>query len=271
MAARLVLVLSGALAAATLGPLMAQQPGYTDTPHLPSGWRVHDAARPRPPVVAPPPAGAPVAPPGDAIVLFGGEHLREFRGRDGEAARWRVAGGSMEVNGTGDVQTAREFGDCQVHLEWMAPAEPEGESQHRGNSGVFLLGRYEVQILDSFENPTYADGQAAALYGQFPPLVNACRRPGEWQTYDIVFRAPRFDEDGVLLAPARVTVLHNGVLVHLDQELLGPTAHKSLPRYRPHPPRGPIRLQDHGAPVRFRNLWVRELHLEHAAPPKAGG
>jgi hypothetical protein len=236
-------------------------PGYTDTPKLPDGWRVHDAMRPRPRAVDPGPAPErPMAPPADAVVLFDGSSLANFRGRDGEA-RWALADGAMQVNGTGDLETVQHFGDCQLHVEWAAPSPAKGSSQGRGNSGVFFFGRYEVQILDSFENPTYADGQAAALYGQRPPLVNACRRPGEWQTYDIVFRAPRFAEDGSLVSPARVTVLHNGVLVHLDQPMLGATAHRALPRYEAHAATGPIRLQDHGDPVRFRNLWIRPLEL----------
>ncbi len=172
----------------------------------------------------------------------------------------------MQVNGSGDIQTRAEFGDCQLHVEWATPSPAKGDSQARGNSGVFLCGRYEVQVLDSFYNLTYADGQAAALYGQKPPLVNASRGPGQWQTYDIFFRAPRFLPDGTLQQPARVTVVHNGVVVHLDEPLLGPTAHRSLPKYAPHAPGGPIRLQDHGDPVRYRNLWVRQLQLERPVP-----
>jgi hypothetical protein len=181
-----------------------------------------------------------------------------------------VRDGHAEVNGSGDITTLADFGDCQLHLEWAAPAPARGTSQARGNSGVFLLGRYEVQILDSFDNPTYADGQCAALYGQTPPLANACRPPGQWQSYDIVFRAPRFAADGTLVAPARATVFHNGVLVHLDQDFLGETTHRALPTYRPHADRGPIRLQDHGDAVRFRNIWVRPLHLRATAssPPR---
>jgi hypothetical protein len=245
-------------------PATEPGPGYTDTPKLPDGWRVHDALRPRPRAVDPGPAAErPAPPPADAVVLFDGSSLANFRGRDGEA-RWQLADGAMQVNGTGDLETVQHFGDCQLHVEWAAPSPAKGSSQGRGNSGVFFFGRYEVQILDSFENPTYADGQAAALYGQRPPLVNACRRPGEWQSYDIVFRAPRFAEDGSVVSPARVTVLHNGVLVHLDQPMLGATAHRTLPRYEAHAATGPIRLQDHGDPVRFRNLWIRPLELPAA-------
>ncbi len=241
------------------------QPGYTDTPRLPDGWRVHDAERPRPPVVDPGPGPAePAPPPADAVVLFAGGDLAAFRGNDGDAG-WTVADGVMQVNGTGDIRTRESFGDCQLHLEWSAPLPAKGASQGRGNSGVFFFGRYEVQILDSWDNPSYADGQAAALYGQKPPLVNACRPPGEWNVYDIVFVAPRFAEDGSLASPARVTVVHNGVLVQHDEPLLGPTAHRSLPSYKPHGPAGPIRLQDHGNPVRFRNIWLRRLDFERPA------
>lgn len=244
----------------------AQAPGYTDTPRLQNGWRVHDAERPRPPVVDPGPAPAAPAPvPADAVRLFDGSGLDAFRGRDG-AARWAVRDGYAEVNGTGDIETLASFGDCQLHLEWATPTPAKGDSQGRGNSGVFLLGRYEVQILDSFDNVTYADGQAAALYGQTPPLVNACRRPGEWQSYDIVFHVPHFAADGSLAAPARVTVFHNGVLVHLEQQFFGETAHRALPVYHRHDERGPIRLQDHGDPVRFRNVWVRALAPAQTAP-----
>lgn len=243
-----------------------QDPGYTDTPRLPDGFRVHDAQRPRPPIVAPArlPEGAGAAP-ADAVRLFDGKGLDAFVGRDGPA-KWQVRDGAMEVNGTGDIETAAEFGDCQLHIEWATPTPPKGDSQARGNSGVFFCGRYEIQILDSFENATYADGQAAALYGQAPPAVNASLPPGAWQSYDIVFVAPRFGADGSLTAPARATVFHNGVLVHHDRPFLGETAHRAVARYRAHAPKGRIRLQDHGDPVRFRNVWVRPLEFEE---PKA--
>lgn len=236
--------------------------GYTDTPQLPgSKWRVHDADRPQPPVVEPGTAStaqAPGKPPSDAVVLFDGKNLDAWTGSSGEA-KWKVEDGAMTVNGTGDLQTKEEFGDCQLHIEWSTPAEVKGHSQERGNSGVFLMGRYEVQVLDSYDNVTYADGQAAAVYGQNPPMVNACRKPGEWQAYDIVFEAPRFDGDGRLTKVGRVTVLHNGVVVQHAQEILGDTAHRSLPKYHSHPPQGPLKLQDHGNPVRYRNIWVRRL------------
>ena len=239
-------------------------PGYTDTPMLPDGkWRVHDATRPHPTVVDPGPAGEPVPAPKDAIVLFDGSNLTEWKGNDGNA-KWTVADGCMTVNGSGDIRTAREFGDCQLHIEWASPAKVESESQGRGNSGVFFYERYEVQVLDSYENVTYADGQAAALYGQQPPMVNACRKPGEWQTYDLVFRAPKFGPEGGLVSPARVTLFHNGVLVHLDRPMWGATAHRALPSYKAHAAKGPIRLQDHGNPIRFRNIWIRDLDLTGA-------
>lgn len=238
-----------------------KRPGYTDTPVIPGQtWRVHDSERPYPPVVDPGPAGDPVPVPSDAVVLFGGAKSDLERWTSGgKEARWEVEDGVLRVNGTGDIHTRAEFGDCQLHVEWAAPTEVKGTSQGRGNSGVFFFGRYEVQVLDSYENLTYADGQAAALYGQFPPDVNACRKPGEWQTYDIVFRAPRFDGDGKLLSPAIVTVIHNGILVHDHRALNGPTSHRSAAGYTAHGPTGAIKLQDHGNPVRYRNIWLRRL------------
>jgi len=234
--------------------------GYTDTPRLPDGWRVHDPQRPAPPVVDTMHDRSDLlrAPPPDAQVLFDGSSLDAWAGEGDGPAGWALSEGAMEVNGTGSIHTRDAFGDCELHVEWMTPALPRGESQARGNSGVFLMGRYEVQVLDSFENVTYADGQAAALYGQQPPRVNASRPPGTWQTCDIVFRAPRWYGE-VLAAPARVTVWHNGVLVHDDVEFLGATAHRALPEYAPHPAEAPLMLQDHGDPVRYRNIWVRRL------------
>ena len=244
-------------------PASAQKkPGYTDTPKLPnSKWRVHDADRPEPRTVKPGTESSQAEagkPPEDAVVLFDGKDISEWRGRK-ETAEWKVEGGAMIVNGTGDIRSKDEFGSCQLHVEWMAPAEKKGKGQGRGNSGVFFFGRYEVQVLDSYENRTYSDGQAASLYGQKPPDVNACRPAGQWQSYDIVFTAPKFDDKGKLVSPAYVTVFHNGVLVQYHQKLLGPTAHRSLPQYKPHGAKGPIKLQDHGNPVRYRNIWVREL------------
>ncbi len=237
--------------------------GYDDTPFLPdSPWRVHDGRRPQPRIVTPGTAStqkAPGAPPSDAVVLFDGTHLAEWQGRDGDA-KWLVQDGYMEINGTGNIQTRRQFGDCQLHLEFAAPAEVLGSSQGRGNSGVFLMGLYEIQVLDGYQNPTYADGMTGAIYGQYPPLVNACRKPGEWQTYDILFVAPRFDGQ-TLISPAYVTVLLNGVLLHHHQAIQGPTGHRRLASYdQPHPPTGPLMLQDHGGDkVRYRNIWMRPI------------
>ena len=198
-------------------------------------------------------------PPSDAIVLFDGTDLSEWQGRDG-GARWKVADGAMTVvPGTGSITTKRGFGDVQLHIEWRTPAEIVGESQGRGNSGVFLMGLYEVQVLDSFENPTYVNGQAASVYKQHIPLVNASRGPGEWQTYDIIFTAPRFGAGGALESPATVTVLHNGVLVQNHVTLEGPTVFRGQPRYEAHADRLPLMLQDHRNDVSYRNIWVREL------------
>ena len=236
--------------------------GYKDTPVLPdSGYHVHDGDRPQPPIVEPGTASTPDTPgrpPSDAIVLFDGTGLQRWRGRDGGEARWWLEDNWMQVGtGMGDIHTAESFGDIQLHIEWAAPWEVKGNSQGRGNSGVFLQDHYEIQVLDCFDNPTYADGTTGAIYGQYPPLVNACRRPGEWQTYDIFWQSPRFEGDQVL-RPAAVTVIHNGVLLHHHKELMGATGHRNIPGYAPHG-EGPIRLQDHGDFVRFRNIWVRRL------------
>ena len=223
-------------------------------------WQIHDLNRPMAPVITPGPAGPPVPPPSDAVVLFDGKNLSLWTNTKGEPAKWKVENGYMEVvANTGSIRTVKGFGDCQLHVEWMAPSPAKGEGQDRGNSGVFLMDLYEVQVLDCYGNQTYADGQTAAIYGQYPPLVNACRPPGEWQTYDIVFHRPRFDKDGKLLAPARMTVFHNGVLVHECAQLTGPTAHKARPPYKMHADKLPISLQDHGHPVRYRDIWIRNL------------
>lgn len=226
----------------------------------PEQWKIHDVDRPQPAVVDPGTPGKPRRPPSDAIVLFDGKDLSKWRGANGAAAKWRVANGYMEiVKGAGGISTRQGFGDCQLHVEWRAPVPPKGESQERGNSGVFLMGMYELQVLDSYNNKTYPDGQAAAIYGQYPPLVNASRPPGQWQTYDIIFRRPRFDASGKLVQPARMTALHNGALVQDNVELTGPTAHKVRPPYKQHADKLPVSLQDHGDPVRYRNIWLREL------------
>lgn len=256
---------AGLAAMAAAGVCSAQGVGYTDTPRIPGQpWRVHDSARPNPPVVDPGPAPDRPAPtPGDATVLLGpGGSLDAWRHADGRDAEWVVLeDGAVQVKaGAGDILSREEFGSCQLHIEWASPEAVRGEGQGRGNSGVFFFGRYEIQILDSFENKTYADGQAASLYGQHPPEVNASRGPGQWQSYDIIFEAPEFDGEGALVRPAYATVLHNGVVVHHRRELLGATAHRAAPSYSAHGPAGPIKLQDHGDAVRFRNIWVRPLH-----------
>jgi hypothetical protein len=223
-------------------------------------WQIHDLNRPMAPVVTPAPAGPPVPAPADAIVLFDGKNLDQWTDAKGQPAKWKVEDGYMEVAlKAGSIRTVKGFGDCQLHVEWMAPSPANGEGQDRGNSGVFLMDLYEVQVLDCYNNKTYADGQTAAIYGQYPPLVNACRPPGEWQTYDIVFHRPRFDKDGELFIPARLTVFHNGILVHECAQLTGPTAHKARPPYKMHADKLPISLQDHGHPVRYRNIWLRNL------------
>ncbi len=227
-------------------------------------WVDHDRDRPLPPVIDPGTSSTqeqPGRPPSDATVLFDGTDLSQWVSLDGTPTKWIKGDGYMEcVKGSGYVRTLRNFGDCQLHVEWAAPVPPHGEGQGRGNSGVFFgLDRYEIQVLDSFESKTYADGQAAAVYGQYPPLVNASRPPGQWQFYDIIHTAPRFAADGKLLSPMRVTVFHNGVLVQNNVELTGPTSWLERAPYSPHPEKQPISLQDHGNPVRFRNIWVREL------------
>ena len=234
-------------------------------------WRQHDVSRPAPPRVEP--AATYAAPPADAVVLIpadpsGPGALAAWEAPDGGPAPWRVEGGAVVVEpGSGPIQTTQDFGDLQLHVEWRAADEPQKTSQNRSNSGVFLIdGRYEVQILDTYDNATYADGMAGAIYGQFPPLASALRPSDEWQAYDVFFRGPRFGEGGAVEEPARLTVLVNGVLVQNNELLPGMTIWlESLP-YAPHPRAGAIQLQDHGSPVQFRNLWVRESP-ERPAPP----
>ena len=235
--------------------------GYDDTPMQPNGkWRIHDGKRPQPAVVTPGPGSAtPLAAPADATVLIGDrDDLSAWQMMDGAPPTWSMKNGVVET-GKGIMRTKAVFSDLQLHVEFATPSEVKGDSQGRGNSGVFLLGKFEIQVLDSYRNQTYPDGQAAAMYGQFPPLVNASRRPGEWQTYDIAFTAPRFSSSGTLSKPAVVTVFHNGVLVHHATPFWGPTAHKKIDPYTPDNATGPIALQDHGNPVRYRNVWIRAL------------
>ena len=233
------------------------------------GVKVHEVdttKQPLPPVVTPgEPAGF-FAPPSDAVVLFDGTEkalANHWTSTDGQPSGWKVVDGALEsVKKAGYIQTSRKFGSCQLHVEWASPSKPEGDGQGRGNSGVFLMNNYEVQVLDSFENVTYADGQASALYGRSKPLANACRKPGEWQSYDIVFHRPLFDQDGKVTRRATFTVLHNGVLVQDHVVLSGGTGWMgphAASEYKAHPDKLPLALQDHGNPVRFRNIWVREL------------
>ena len=254
MRSRVIVLIIGA---AAMVAVTRQADGQPSMP-----WPIHSTSRPQPPTVDPGLFTTSVPPPSDAIVLLDGRSLSEWRSADNAnvPARWRLNDGYMEVvAGTGAIATAQAFGDVQLHVEWMAPRPTAGQAQDRGNSGVFFMGRYEVQVLDSYQNTTYPDGQAAAVYGQYPPLVNASRPPGEWQSYDIIFVRPRFAADGKLLQPARLTVLHNGVLVQNGVTLTGPTAHKERPPYSKHADALPISLQDHGHPVRYRNIWVRRL------------
>jgi hypothetical protein len=247
------------LAAAAV-TVSTQQPkiGYDDTPMQPNGkWHVHDGKRPQPKMVTP--GATPGAAPADATVLLGpGTDTSAWQMDNGSPITWPMKDGVLQ-SAKGMIGTKAEFTDFQLHVEFATPTDVKGDGQGRGNSGVFLLGRFEVQVLDSYNNPTYPDGQAAAMYGQYPPLVNASRPPGEWQAYDIIFTAPRFNAAGAVEKPAVVTVIHNGIVVHNATAYQGPTEHKLIGPYVPAAARGPIRLQDHGNPVRFRNIWIRPL------------
>jgi hypothetical protein len=225
--------------------------------------------KPVPPIVQAPPD----APPSDAIVLFDGKNLDAWEPNGSRGKLWRMEGGALVIppNRPGDLQTRQSFGDVQLHIEWRTPTYAKGEGQSRGNSGVFFMGLYELQILDSYQNKTYVNGQAAAVYKEHAPLVNVSRAPGEWQAYDVVFIAPRFSAEGKLLRPARMTAFHNGVLVQHDVELTGPTPNgltfhqPALPPYVAHPPKLPLMLQGHGSPVAFRNIWLRDVSLPESA------
>ena len=230
-------------------------------------WKIHDMTRPAPDKVTAK-LPLPVPPPSDAIVLFDGSDLSKWRAADGSPAKWTIRDGNLvAVAGGGPVYSRDGYGDIQLHVEWAAPTPARGKGQGRGNSGVFLMGKYEVQVLDSHENVTYTDGQAAAVYGQYPPLVNASRPAGEWQAYDIVFRRPRFRPDGSVEQPARLTVFQNGVLVQDNSEAWGPTGWLQHLPYASHPDRLPLSLQDHGNPVLYRNIWLRELDEEPRKGP----
>ncbi len=248
------LFLTAAIIAAPLITLSQPDPNYL----------VHDRTRPQPAVVdagtfsSQEKAGIP---PSDAIQLFNGEDLIKWAAMDGRPTGWVVRDGVMECKaGSGMIRTRRSFGDCQLHVEWASPNKANSKGQGNGNSGVFFgNGRYEIQVLQSHDSPTYADGSAGSIYGQYPPLVNATRPAGEWQVYDIIWTAPRFKKNGKLKSKARVTVLHNGVLIQNNVELTGPNNWFERPPYSEHPVKLPISFQDHGNPVRFRNIWVREL------------
>ena len=258
---RRTITAAGAFASAAAAGAAQERPGFTDTPTLPDGtWRVHDANRPAPVVVAP--AATPGGAPADAVLLFDGRSTDAWRGDRGA---WSIEAGALTIpsrarsGGENNLVTKQSFGDVQLHLEFRSPSPPTKSSQDRGNSGIWFMQRYEVQILDGYRNPTYADGTVGAVYGWKPPLVNAARRPGEWQSYDIVFERPRFAADGTLLRPAEVTALLNGVLVQNHQAMLGTTIWKQVASYTAHPDAAPIQLQDHDSPVAFRNIWVRPL------------
>jgi hypothetical protein len=268
----LVLAGCGLVAAGSLAAQANKYPtGYSDTPMIPGQhYRVHDDARARPAIVTP------GNPPSDAVVLFNGKDLSNWLRWDGPLGydfakgdkpgktgppAWKVSDGVIEVTNDGHLMSKEKFGDVQLHIEWASPSTVVAASQGRGNSGVLLIGTYEIQVLDSYDNVSYADGQAGSVYGQYPPLVNASKGPGEWQTYDIVFEAPRF-QHGKLVKPAFVTVIHNGVLLHHRQEILGPMRHKLVTQYEPHAAEAPLILQMHSNPVRYRNIWARRLDLD---------
>ena len=253
-----------------LGPAQSAQHesgmGYEDTPMLPGGkWHVHDAKRPQPVKVT---AGTCSTqeraglPPSDAEVLFDGKDLSKWRNDKGGPAMWTVRDGYLEVAPkTGDIYTREEFGDIQLHVEWRTPAPLKPGNVWQGNSGVFLFGAYELQVFESSRNLIYADGQAGAIYGQYPPLVNAVRDPGEWQVYDIIFNPARF-KDGKLETPAYISVFENGVVIHNHTAIMGDTGHRIFPHYTDRGAKGPVRLQDHGDFVRYRNIWVRPLEAQ---------
>ena len=229
-----------------------------------SGWKQHSMRRPKPTVVVP--ADLPGQPPADAVILFDGKSLDKFEKPGGGKPNWTLGDGYFEVKpGSGPIASKYTFGDVQLHVEWASPDPAIGKGQDRGNSGVFLMNQFEIQVLDNFEAETYADGQAGAIYGQYPPLANATRPPGQWQTYDIAFRRPRFDAAGKLLEPARITVIHNGIVVQNNEVIYGPTSWLRYDPYAKGPETGPIELQDHGHKVRFRNIWARPLP-ERPAP-----
>lgn len=240
--------------------------GFDDTPMLPGlPYHVHDYKRPHPPVVKP--SSTPGGPPSDAIVLFDGRDLSQWMAKPSSITKaggdmqpeWKLGNGYFEVvPKTGDLATKEKFGDIQLHVEWASPTEITGTSQGRGNSGVLLMGRFEIQVLDSWHNPTYADGQAGAIYGQWPPLANSVKPTGDWNAYDIVFQAPQFDGEK-LVSPAYITVFCNGVLMHVHQASMGPMVYRHVAHYVPQPAEDSLVLQNHNNKVRYRNIWVRRL------------
>jgi len=265
------LIIAAVLAAATANLVLAQNAtknvevtidgveGFQDTPLQPDGkWHVHDPARPQPPVVTPGTFSQMAPPPSDAIVLFDGKDLSHWTDRKGNPPPWTIEDGVM-VSAKSDIQSKEQFGDLQLHLEFREPNPPKGDGQSRGNSGVFLMGQYEIQVLDCYQNKTYADGATGGIYGQHPALANACLPPGEWQTYDIVFNVPHFDDDGKVVTPGYVTVIHNGVVLQNHQAIRGATNWKSPGKYTAHGPTGPLALQFHNNAVSFRNIWVRSV------------
>lgn len=241
-------------------PKPAAVEGYRDTPIIPgTTWHVHDPDRPQPPVVDPGPGPInPVPAPADAIMLFDGKNLDSWQHGKDKPAQWLVKDGYIEVKPrSGDLFTKESFGSIELHLEWFVHEGMQGKGQGRGNSGIFLNGLYEIQVLDCYNNQTYPDGMTGSLYGMKPPLVNACRPQGQWQVYDIVYHAPKFEGDKVV-RPATAKVTLNGHLLQDNSEFLGASGHKTLATYKPHGP-GPIKLQDHGNAMRFRNIWIRKL------------
>ena len=238
--------------AATLVTIYGYSQGRKGDPTLTEIWD------PVPKIVSP--GKTSQDPPADAIVLFNGNDFSAWNGKGGKPVEWTISDGAMTVKGgSGEIISKQGFGDCQLHIEWRTPAVVKGEGQGRGNSGIFLMGKYELQVLDSYNNKTYSNGQAGSIYKQLVPLVNVSRAPGEWQTYDIIFTAPRFAADGRLQSQARITVIHNGVLVQNNQSIWGGTQYIGIAEYKPHSMKEPLVLQDHGDAVSFRNIWIREL------------
>jgi hypothetical protein len=267
---RLIAILGIGLAAVSTATLLSVA---ADAPAKTEEWHVHDRARPQPPVVTPAVASTqdqPGTAPSDATVLLDGKDLSHWESEKGEPCPWKLEEGAMIVS-KGGIRSKEAFGNCQLHAEWMSPNPPRGKDQDRGNSGIFIMSRYELQVLDNYQAETYADGMAGSIYGQYPPQVNASRPPGQWQTYDVIFHAPRFNEDGTVAKPARETVFFNGVLVQDNVELKGSTAHMTLAKYGKHADKMPITLQDHGHPVKYRNFWVRPIAAENLVTPTLPG